>query len=167
MADEYYAAADIHTGEQTGEHQAKPAMVPEVERETFKEGEKVKKSDFSDEEWDELVASGAVVDDKSKMLGPASTKTADVQAAAHPDAPHRTEDADEVDKAAKDAFEEDQKVQKSLDNPELTDEEREHIRSVPAGNQRHALHQFRLDKLNKSNSGSKSKTTTAASTKGQ
>jgi hypothetical protein len=84
MADKHLASTEIRKGEVVGEKQV-ATVVPDVKETRIKEGEPVNKSDFTDEEWADLVAAGAVTDDPSVLVRPENYKASAVQARAHAD----------------------------------------------------------------------------------
>lgn len=162
MAETYYATTTIRHGktENGGKTTTLSGaggttvtlLTSSPEFETINDGEEVKKSDFSDEDFQALVDAGAVTTNKAEVFGATSTKTADVQAQAqgrhrgNDEFPEQEDDPDELDKAANEQAAKESSLVEQFGG-DLTDEEREALAGVPIHNQRHALSRMRASKV--------------------
>lgn len=134
----------------------KPVPKP-LERQTdtsvTQEGEKVNKSDFSDEEWARLVETGAVVESMGEYLRRPTTKTADVQATASDASPssapaQETDEGysvDELNERANASAKREAEIRRDL---ELDEETRAEIARLPAEQQRNAFETKLRDAIN-------------------
>lgn len=107
MADKFVATTKIRKGE-SSEKSVSPVKLESKTVASYKEGETVNRSDFTDEEWESMVAGGSVVQATAEevLSSKPLTKTADLQALAqgrhrgNTTFPEQKDDPAELDKRA-------------------------------------------------------------------